>query len=77
AIGGRAVLAAITLLFFYLAYVVAPLFKGSSLTSEPALNTDWMQKAGTPLMIAIEEEDQIGMRISDKGEVIVFKIKDG
>lgn len=40
AIGGLAVLAAITLIFFYLAYVVAPLFKGASLTSEPVLNTD-------------------------------------
>lgn len=77
AIGGLAVLAAITLIFFYLAYVVAPLFKGASLTSEPVLNTAWMQDAGAPLMIAIEEQNQIGMRISDKGEVIFFNVKDG
>ncbi|KPW71885.1 Phosphate ABC transporter permease [Pseudomonas syringae pv. coriandricola] len=77
AIGGLAVLAAITLIFFYLAYVVAPLFKGASLTSEPALNAAWMQDAGKPLMITIEEQNLIGMRISDKGEVIFFNIKDG
>ncbi|MBM0141130.1 ABC transporter permease subunit [Pseudomonas cannabina] len=77
AIGGLAVLAAITLIFFYLAYVVAPLFKGASLTSEPALNAAWMQEAGKPLMITIEEQNLIGMRISDKGEVIFFNIKDG
>ncbi|WP_183131974.1 ABC transporter permease subunit [Pseudomonas syringae group genomosp. 3] len=77
AIGGLAVLAAITLIFFYLAYVVAPLFKGASLTSEPALNAAWMQEAGKPLMITIEEQNLIGMRISDRGEVIFFNIKDG
>ncbi|WP_201001388.1 ABC transporter permease subunit [Pseudomonas cichorii] len=36
-----------------------------------------MQDAGKPLMIAIEEQNQIGMRVSDKGEVIFFDIKDG
>ncbi|QGT84784.1 ABC transporter permease subunit [Pseudomonas coronafaciens pv. coronafaciens] len=77
AIGGLAVLAAITLIFFYLAYVVAPLFKGASLTTEPALNAGWMQDAGKPLLITIEEQNLIGMRISDKGEVIFFNIKDG
>ncbi|QGL59750.1 ABC transporter permease subunit [Pseudomonas coronafaciens pv. oryzae str. 1_6] len=77
AIGGLAVLAAITLIFFYLAYVVAPLFKGASLTTEPALNAGWMQDAGKPLLITIEEQNLIGMRISDKGEVVFFNIKDG
>ncbi|KGS11914.1 hypothetical protein OA77_24635, partial [Pseudomonas coronafaciens] len=62
AIGGLAVLAAITLIFFYLAYVVAPLFKGASLTTEPALNAGWMQDAGKPLLITIEEQNLIGMR---------------
>ncbi|WP_183142132.1 ABC transporter permease subunit [Pseudomonas cichorii] len=36
-----------------------------------------MQDAGKPLMISIEEQNQIGMRISDKGEVIFFDIKAG
>ncbi|RMT77539.1 Phosphate ABC transporter permease [Pseudomonas viridiflava] len=77
AIGGLAVLAAITLIFFYLAYVVAPLFKGASLTAAAPLNAAWMQDAGKPLMITIEEQNQIGMRISDKGEVIFFDIRNG
>lgn len=77
AIGGLAVLAAITLIFFYLAYVVAPLFKGASLTTAPALSAGWMQEAGKPLLITIEEQNLIGMRISDKGEVIFFNIQDG
>lgn len=77
AIGGLAVLAAITLIFFYLAYVVAPLFKGASLTSAPALDAPWMQDAGEPLMISIEEQNLIGMRVSDKGEVIFFNVQSG
>ncbi|GFM71578.1 phosphate ABC transporter permease [Pseudomonas cichorii] len=77
AVGGLAVLAAITLIFFYLAYVVAPLFKGASLSVKTPLNATWMQDAGKPLMITIEEQNQIGMRISDKGEVIFFDIKEG
>ena len=76
-VGGLAVLAAITLIFFYLAYVVAPLFQGAKLTTETALSPAWMQDAGKPLMITIEEQNQVGLRVSDKGEAIFFRIEDG
>ncbi|MBW4968366.1 hypothetical protein KZZ04_18710, partial [Pseudoalteromonas sp. CR1] len=52
-IGGLAVLGAITLIFFVLAYVVAPLFQGASLTKEDALTPAWIQDAGKPLMISL------------------------
>ena len=77
AVGGLAVLAAITLIFFYLAYVVAPLFQGASLTVQAPLNAAWMQDAGKPLMLTIEEQNRISMRVSDKGEMIFFDITDG
>lgn len=77
AVGGLAVLAAITLIFFYLAYVVAPLFQGASLTVQAPLNAAWMQDAGKPLMLTVEEQNRIGMRVSDKGEMIFFDITDG
>jgi phosphate transport system permease protein len=77
AVGGLAVLAAITLIFFYLAYVVAPLFQGASLTAQTPLSAAWMNDAGNPLMITIEEQNQIAMRISDKGEMVFFDLKDG
>ena len=77
AVGGLAVLAAITLIFFYLAYVVAPLFQGASLNTEPPLQPAWINDAGQPLMLAIEEQNQVGMRISDKGEAIFFSVDDG
>ncbi len=76
-VGGLAVLAAITLIFFYLAYVVAPLFQGATLTVKTAQTPAWMQDAGKPMVLVIEEQNQIGMRVSDKGEALFFHIKDG
>ena len=77
AVGGLAVLAAITLIFFYLAYVVAPLFQGASLNAENPLKPAWINDAGKPLMLAVEEQNQVGMRVSDKGEAIFFRLGDG
>jgi len=76
-IGGLAVLGAITLIFFFLAYVVYPLFQGADLTPKPAITPVWMQDAGKPLMISVEEQNQVGMRVSDTGLVLFFSVKDG
>ncbi|MBH3412882.1 ABC transporter permease subunit [Pseudomonas putida] len=77
-VGGLAVLAAITLIFFYLAYVVLPLFQGAELTSKKALEPAWLQQdAGKPLMIALEAQNLVGMRVSDKGQAIFFETKSG
>ncbi|WP_205299935.1 ABC transporter permease subunit [Pantoea sp. Tr-811] len=77
-VGGLAVLAAITLIFFYLAYVVLPLFQGAELTRKPALAPAWLQQdAGKPLMIALEEQNLVGMRVSDKGQALFFDTKTG
>ncbi len=76
-VGGLAVLGAITLIFFFLAYVVAPLFQGASLTSKDAITPAWMQDAGKPLMISLEEQNQVAMRVSDKGQALFFDIDSG
>lgn len=76
-VGGLAVLAAITLIFFYLAYVVAPLFQGANLLPQNAQSPVWLQDAGKPMVLAIEEQNQIAMRVSDKGEVLFFSVEDG
>ncbi|WP_397454089.1 ABC transporter permease subunit [Pseudomonas sp. NA-150] len=36
-----------------------------------------MQDAGKPLSIAIEEQNQVGLRVSDKGEALFFRTNDG
>ena len=76
-VGGLAVLAAITLIFFFLAYVVMPLFKGAELTLEPALKPSWMQDAGKPLMYALEEQNEAGLRVSDQGVALFFDAVNG
>jgi len=76
-VGGLAVLGAITLIFFFLAYVVAPLFQGASLTKEDALTPAWIQDAGKPLMISLEEQNQVAMRVSDKGQALFFNVETG
>lgn len=76
-VGGLAVLAAITLIFFYLAYVVAPLFQGARLTVADAQTPAWLQNAGKPMVLVIEEQNQVGMRVSDSGEALFFALEDG
>ncbi|MDU1662633.1 MAG: hypothetical protein E6861_24585, partial [Stenotrophomonas maltophilia] len=76
-VGGLAVLGAITLIFFFLAYVVAPLFQGASLTKDEALSPAWMQDAGKPLLISLEEQNQVAMRVSDKGQALFFSVDSG
>ena len=76
-VGGLAVLATITLIFFYLAYVVLPLFSGAELTEREPQSPAWLQDAGTPLLLAIEEQNQIGLRISAQAEAVFFSVADG
>ncbi|WP_411562367.1 ABC transporter permease subunit [Pseudomonas shirazensis] len=77
-VGGLAVLAAITLIFFYLAYVVLPLFQGAELTRKQALQPTWLQQdAGKPLLIALEEQNLVGLRVSDQGQALFFDSKTG
>ncbi|MEF9674479.1 ABC transporter permease subunit [Pseudomonas sp. PCH446] len=35
-----------------------------------------MQDAGKPLMISLEEQNQVGMRVSDNGQVLFFNVQD-
>ncbi len=37
----------------------------------------WMQDAGKPLMISLEEQNQVAMRVSDKGQALFFDIDTG
>ena len=76
-VGGLAVLATITLIFFYLAYVVLPLFSGAELTERKQQSPAWLQDAGKPLLLAIEEQNLIGLRISDQAEAVFFTVANG
>lgn len=76
-IGGLAVLGAITLIFFYLVYVVLPIFGGASLDARPAQQPAWLAQQEQPLLLAIEEQNQVAMRLDRAGTVQFFALKSG
>ncbi|MDP3814618.1 ABC transporter permease subunit [Pseudomonas sp.] len=75
-IGGLAVLACITLIFFYLAYVVLPIFAGAELDSRKAQQPSWLAGQGEALLLAVEEQNKVAMRLNRAGQVQFFSLKD-
>ena len=76
-IGGLAVLGAITLIFFYLAQVVAPMFQGAELEAREAQQPTWLTDAGDPLLLAVEEQNKVAMRLGSDGAVRFFSVPTG
>jgi len=76
-VGGLAVLATITLIFFYLAYVVLPLLRGASLERQPLPQPDWLASAGAPLLLGLDEQDRIALYLADNGQATFFTLADG
>lgn len=76
-IGGLAVLGAICLIFFYLAQVVTPMFQGAELEARDAQQPAWLADAGEPLLLAIEEQNKVAMRLGSDGQVRFFSVQTG
>lgn len=76
AVGGISVIVAILLIFFYLFYEVAPLFRAASV-DEVASYELVDAEAGPPLHLAIEEQSEIAMRLSQSGTAHFFNVDDG
>ncbi|WP_068827635.1 ABC transporter permease subunit [Pseudomonas sp. BMS12] len=76
-IGGLAVLGAITLIFFYLAYVVMPIFSGADLEARKLQQPAWLSSQGEALLLGLEEQDKVAMRLNRDGLVQFFTLKDG
>jgi len=76
-IGGLAVLGAICLIFFYLAQVVTPMFQGAELDARDAQQPAWLAGAGEPLLLAMEEQNQVAMRLGSDATVRFFSVKTG
>ncbi|HHQ4516103.1 ABC transporter permease subunit [Aeromonas veronii] len=70
--GGALVLVALLLIFFYLLYVVKPIFNGASM--EPATSFT-LPVAGKTAWLGMEEQNEIGYRFSDKGQVNFFAVQ--
>ncbi|MCF6751581.1 ABC transporter permease subunit [Pseudomonas stutzeri] len=76
-IGGLAVLGAITLIFFYLGQVVLPMFQGAELEAREVQRPAWLAEDSQALLLAIEEQNQVAMRLNAEGQVRFFTLADG
>lgn len=69
--GGIMVLVALLLIFFYLLYVVLPVFKSVKLEQLGSFN---LPGQGATLAMGMEEQNEIGYRLTDTGELVFFTI---
>ena len=74
--GGLGVIVAIVLIFFYLLYEVYPLF--ISATAEPVSEYAVPEQAlGNTLLLEMEEQNEVGARFTDSGQVVFFNAANG
>jgi len=74
--GGVSVIFAIVLIFFYLLYIVFPIFVPADMkplaSYAASTNTD-----GKTVHLAVEEQNVVGLRVTGNGRMIFFKVADG
>lgn len=75
AFGGISVILAIVVIFFYLLYVVLPLFKSSSI--EAVTHYPLPGSSQQTLYLAMEEQAEIGSRLTQDGQLSFFATNDG
>jgi phosphate transport system permease protein len=74
--GGLGVIAAIVLIFFYLLYVVFPLFIPAE--AESVNQYELPEKMlGQTVFLAMEEQNEIAVRFTDTGKAVFFGVADG
>lgn len=81
AFGGISVIVAILLIFFYLLYEVAPLFHSAEIkqwqVNGQAAAPYEAPGRGKTLYLTMEEQAEIGLRVTDQGEIIFFDTRTG
>lgn len=76
AIGGVAVIWAVVLIFFYLLWVVVPLFlPADAEMGESHTMPGWADSE--PVYLAVEEQMEVGLRIVEDGRAKFFNVADG
>jgi phosphate transport system permease protein len=76
AVGGVGVIAAVVLIFFYLLWVVFPLF----LPADTRLLAEWEMPAwqdSKTIYLAMEEQQEVGLRLSTSGQAEFFAVESG
>ena len=73
-VGGVSVIVAVVLIAFYLFYVVFPMFLPASMTK---LGDITVPGEGKPLLLAVEEQAEIGARFGSDGTAVFFGLAEG
>ncbi|MDD2724719.1 MAG: ABC transporter permease subunit [Methylovulum sp.] len=74
--GGMGVIVAVVMIFFYLLYVVFPLFLPAS--AEPVSQYSLPEKnLGKTLLLDMEEQNQVAARFTDTGKIVFFDLGNG
>ena len=75
-VGGLSIILAIVLIFFYLLYVVLPLF--ASATASSIAEYDLPEKSlGKTVLLEMEEQNEVAARFTDTGQVVFFDVATG
>jgi phosphate transport system permease protein len=75
-IGGLGVIVAIVLIFFYLLYVVLPLFASANATKMTEYEVP-EKTLGKTLLLETEEQNEVAVRFTDSGHIIFFEVATG
>lgn len=73
-LGGVSILFAILLIFFYLFYVVLPLFESAQINLQSSYTAPG---EGDTLYIGLEEQGEMALRVSQRGELVFFNTTSG
>ena len=74
AVGGISVIIAVVLIAFYLLYVVFPMFMPASMKPQEGYA---VPGAGKTMLLAMEEQAEVGVRVGSEGEVVFFEVANG
>ena len=75
AVGGVSVIIAVVLIFFYLLYVVLPIFKGAELHDTHKYQS--ATQLNESVFVSLEEYGEIGISIESSGRGAFFNVSDG
>ena len=75
-VGGLGVIVAIALIFFYLLYVVYPLFLSAKAESVNQYSVP-ESVAGKTVLLEVEEQNEVAARFTDTGQVVFFQMATG
>ncbi|MFT7234779.1 MAG: phosphate transport system permease protein [Methylophagaceae bacterium] len=73
ALGGVSVIFAIVLIFFYLLYVVLPLFSGAEMKTE----SEYMMSENTTVHLALNEYNDVALSVDMEGQLQYFAAESG